>query len=77
MATFWVVFAKCVGVVVVDGDSNVETIMQKTTELGCNPGPDHVVQMQQVRTDEIPGRYKNRLLTKDQVDTLNAGKQFH
>jgi hypothetical protein len=51
--------------------------MQKTTELGCNPGPDHVVQMQQVRTDEIPERYKNRLLTKDEVDTLNAGKQFH
>jgi hypothetical protein len=49
----------------------VQTIVRKTIELGCNPG-DGGVQIQRI-PDEIPGRFKNRLLTEDEIDLLNAG----
>ena len=84
MATFWVSFAnedECIGVAVVDDDdaSDATTIVRKTIELGCNPGPDSSVQIQKIPDDAvpIPERYKNRLLTKAEVDVLNAGKAFN
>jgi hypothetical protein len=84
MATYWVSFAddvECVGVAIVDDDdaSDAMTIVQKTIELGCNPGPDSEVQIQKIPNDAvpIPERYKNRLLTKGEVDALNAGKAFN
>jgi hypothetical protein len=90
MATFWVSFANeedCLGVVIVDADDSnattieletMKTIVQRTIELGCNPGPDCSVQFRKIPCDyEIPARYKNRLLTKGEVDHLNSGRAFH
>jgi hypothetical protein len=81
MATFWVSFAnddEFLGVAIVDHDDAdsdsatiVQTIVRKTIELGCNPG-DGGVQIQRI-PDEIPERFKNRLLTEDEIDLLNAG----
>jgi hypothetical protein len=89
MATFWVSFANeegGLGVAIVDVDDTnattieletMEKIVRKTIELGCNPGPDNSVRIQKIPGDEIPERYKDRLLTKGEVDDLNTGMAFH
>jgi hypothetical protein len=84
MATFWVSFAnddEFLGVAIVDFDDRefdpddrrklVEAVIRKTIEVGANPG-DGGVQAQKI-PDELPERFKNRLLTKDEVALLNAG----
>ena len=77
MATYWVSFADedaCLGVVIVDetDDSDAESIVRKTIELNANPGGGDV-QIQKIPGHDIPQRFKNRLLTKAEVDLLNAG----
>ena len=77
MATYWVSFAtddEFLGVTIIDMDDEEPTAMnvvKKTIELGCNPG-DGGIQVQRI-PDEIPERFKNRLLTQDEVALLNAG----
>lgn len=75
MSTYWISFATEFGVAIVDDDdaSDAVTIVRRTIELGCNPGSGSV-QIQKLLNDEIPERYKNRLLTKDEVELLNAGR---
>jgi hypothetical protein len=51
---------------------NPEEIIRKTIRLGCNPG-NGSVQIQTLPKDEIPERFKNRLLTADEADLLNVG----
>ena len=76
MTTYWVSFAtdnEFLGVAIIDMDAEKPSaidIVEKTIDLGCNPG-DGSVQAQRI-PDEIPERFKNRLLTKDEVALLNA-----
>jgi hypothetical protein len=92
MATYWVSFSteeKFLGVAIIDFDDNTydrsdpgdrqdlaEAVIRKTIELGCNPG-DGSVQAQRISGDKIPVRFKNRLLTQDDVDYLNTRGPLH
>jgi hypothetical protein len=81
--TYWVSFAteeSFQGVAVIDVDdkglSNDEILTKvifETIERGCNGGPDTSVQMQRIPAAAmpIPERFKNRLLTADEVAYLN------
>jgi hypothetical protein len=76
------------GVVIVDGDDawNDKTVVRKIIKLGCVPGPSDVSPRHRIKSvssvkiqrlhpgkfDPIPERYKNRLLTKDEIDQWNA-----
>jgi hypothetical protein len=84
---FWLSFAneECFGgVVVVDlaeseigEDIPVLAAVKKTIERGMNPGPGYSVQCQRLPADEIPPRYKNRLLTTADVNELIACRSLH
>jgi hypothetical protein len=77
MATFWVSFAdedEFLGAAIVDADCDtydVETIIREIIDLGCNPPGECRAQIQ--RIPGFPERFKNRLLTKDDIDLLIAG----
>jgi hypothetical protein len=82
--TFWLSFANqegCGGVVIIDLDGTKISLddnwmvpaIRKSIELGINPGPKYEVHGQELPPDEIPERFKHRLLDHDDVDHLNAG----
>jgi hypothetical protein len=80
MATFWVSFAtdeKFLGVAIVDmapdayGEFSAMDVIGETIRLRCNPGYGSV-QVQRIPDGEIPISFKNRLLTKDEAERLNA-----
>ncbi len=82
MQTYWVSFAtadKFLGVAIVDAgnDADAIAIINKTIELGCNPG-DGSIRIQEIPPDSrIPSAYKNRLLTADEATFLIEGGRSH
>jgi hypothetical protein len=75
--TYWLSFADddgFLGVAIVDGDdgASIMTMVDKTIELGCNPGRGSVQMCTIPPSDVIHAHYKNRLLTRDEVERLNS-----
>jgi hypothetical protein len=82
--TFWLSFANedgFGGVVIIDLDGTKISLddkwmmpaIRKSIDLGINPGPKYAVQGHELPPDEIPERFKHRLLDCDEVNHLNAG----
>jgi len=78
MTTYWVSFAtheKFLGVAIVDLDNehaDASDIIKEIIARGCNPG-DGSMQAQIIPARDIPDRFKNRLLGKDEIEHLNTG----
>jgi hypothetical protein len=81
MATFlfWVAFtheSKSVGVCIVEADDYADpaTVVQKTLDLGMNPGRGEI-QVHRVRREEdVPASHRNRFLTPTEVAAFIEGK---